>query len=192
MWIIAIIFVAHSLHRMNRKMEEKHIPLMGVFSAFIFAGQMLNIPIAGGTSGHLLGSVLVAIFLGPSGGTIVMSTVLTVQAIFFQDGGITTLGANIFNIGIVGTVLGYYVYRGLKAIGGIFISAAISAWLAVFLGASACAVQLSASGVSPLVVVLPAMAGVHAVIGIIEAGITVGVISVVIQSRPDLMELQKI
>lgn len=196
MWIIALLIVGYAVKRTNAKLGERHVPMMGVLAAFIFAAQMLNMPVAGGTSGHMLGGVLAAVFLGPFAATIVMSTVFTVQAIFFQDGGITALGANIFNMGLIGTILGYYIYQGIrKSIGGdkgILIGAGIAAWIALTLGAMTCAIMLSASGIVPLKVALPAMVGIHALIGVIEAGITVVVVGMVLKSRPDLLELQKI
>lgn len=196
MWIIAIAIVGYAVKRTNEKLGERHVPMMGVLAAFIFAAQMLNMPVAGGTSGHMMGGVLAAVFLGPLAATIVMSTVFAVQAIFFQDGGITTLGANIFNMGLIGTILGYYIYQGIrKAIGGekgMLVGAGVAAWIALMLGAIACAIMLGASGVVPLGVALPAMAGVHVLIGAIEAGITVVVVGMVLKSRPDLLELQKI
>lgn len=187
MWIITIFVVGYSVKKTNKHITESHIPLMGVLAAFVFAAQMLNIPVAAGTSGHFLGGVLVAIFLGPWVGTVIMATVFIVQAVLFQDGGILALGANIFNMGLIGTVLGYYLYRGvLKLLKSVRIAAAVAAWTAIVLASVACAVELAVSGTSPLHIVVPAMAGIHAVIGIIEAVITVVVISAVIKTRPDL------
>jgi cobalt/nickel transport system permease protein len=188
MWIITIVFVGYSVRKTNKRITESQIPLMGVLAAFVFAAQMLNIPVAAGTSGHFLGGVLVAIFLGPWVGTVIMATVFIVQAVLFQDGGILALGANIFNMGLIGTVLGYYLYRGvLRMLKSVRIAAAVAAWTAIVLASVACAVELAVSGTSPLHIVVPAMAGIHAVIGIIEAVITVVVISAVIKTRPDLL-----
>jgi cobalt/nickel transport system permease protein len=188
MWIITIVFVGYSVRRTNKRITESQIPLMGVLAAFVFAAQMLNIPVTAGTSGHFLGGVLVAIFLGPWVGTVIMATVFIVQAVLFQDGGILALGANIFNMGLIGTVLGYYLYRGvLRMLKSVRIAAAVAAWTAIVLASVACAVELAVSGTSPLHIVVPAMAGIHAVIGIIEAVITVVVISAVIKTRPDLL-----
>lgn len=188
MWIITIVVVGYSVKKTNKHITESQIPLMGVLAAFVFAAQMLNVPVAAGTSGHFLGGVLVAIFLGPWVGTVIMATVFIVQAVLFQDGGILALGANIFNMGLIGTVLGYYLYRGvLKMLKSVRIAAAVAAWAAIVLASVACAVELAVSGTSPLHIVVPAMAGIHAVIGIIEAVITVVVISAVIKTRPDLL-----
>ncbi|MDY6966679.1 MAG: energy-coupling factor ABC transporter permease [Halobacteriota archaeon] len=196
MWIISIFVVGYAIRKTNKKLKDQHIPLMGVLAAFIFAAQMLNVPIAVGTSGHLLGGVMVAIFLGPFAGTIIMASVFILQSILFQDGGITALGANIFNMGIIGTILGYYIFHGIKStIGGkngMIIGAAVAGWIAVVLASVAVSIELYASGIVPLKIVLPPMVGVHALIGLIEAGVTVAVLTVVMRSRPDLLELDKI
>lgn len=184
-------FIALSVARANRKMGEKHIPLMGIMSAFIFAAQMLNFPVAGGTSGHFMGSVLAAILLGPFAGILIMTTVLIVQCLIFADGGLTVLGANIFNMAIIGSLVSYFIYLGLSKINRM-VAIFISAWLSIVLAASACAFELAISGTSPLKIVLPAMAGVHAIIGIGEALITTIVIGFIKTTRPDLLDLEKI
>jgi cobalt/nickel transport system permease protein len=191
MWILTIIVVGYAVKKTNNQITEKHIPLMGVLAAFIFAAQMVNIPVAAGTSGHFLGGVLVAIFLGPWVGTVIMATVFIVQAVLFQDGGILALGANIFNMGVIGTVVGFYVYQGfLRIMKSKTTAAAAAAWVALVLTSLACAVQLAVSQTSPFQVVVPAMAGIHVIIGIIEAVVTVVVLSAVMKTRPDLLTLE--
>ncbi|MFH1226634.1 MAG: energy-coupling factor ABC transporter permease [Planctomycetota bacterium] len=189
-------FVALSIARANRKLGEKHVPLMGVMSAFIFAAQMLNFPVAGGTSGHFMGAVLAAVLLGPFAGTLIMTIVLTVQCLMFADGGITALGANIFNMGIVGSLSGYLIYllfsTIIKGKIGKLTGAFIAGWASIVLAASACAVELAVSGTIALNVALPAMAGVHMIIGIGEALITTMVLTLILTVRPDLVELPKI
>lgn len=193
MAVLSGVLILYALSKVKGKLGDRSIPLMGMLAAFIFAAQMLNVPVAGGTSGHMLGGVLAAVLLGPFTASIVMTAVFIVQAIFFQDGGITTLGANIFNMGLIGTMLGYYIYKVLHlAMKQSTTSAAVAAWLTVVLAASACAIELAVSGTSPLQIVLPAMAGVHAVIGLVEAGLTVAVLAYVGRSRPDLLKLQKV
>jgi len=188
--------IAAAIARANKKMDDKHIPLMGVTAAFIFAAQMLNFPVAGGTSGHLMGGVLAAILLGPFAGLLVMTTILIVQCFIFQDGGVTALGANIFNMGVVGAVVGYFIYLWLnKTIGGVkgmFVSAFAAGWLSIVLAASACALELAISGTVPVKVALPAMAGVHALIGVGEGLITAAVLGFVAKIRPDLLEIKKV
>ncbi len=190
-WLVSAAGIAYCLRRASLLLKEKMVPMMGVASAFIFAAQMLNFPVAGGTSGHLLGGVLAAVLLGPFAAAIVITTVLTVQCLIFQDGGLTALGANIFNMSIIGAMGGYLIYSGLrKAVGGdrgIMIGTAVGSWASVVLAASCCAVELAISGTSPLKVALPVMAGVHMLIGVGEAIITCLVIGSVLKVRPDLI-----
>jgi len=189
---VAGLGVAYAIRKTKTGLGEQQIPLMGVMAAFIFAAQMLNFPIAGGTSGHLIGGVMAGVLLGPWAATLVMSTIFIVQCLLFQDGGLTALGANIFNMGIIGTVFGYYIYRGVAiSIGGkrgLFWGVGIASWLAVVLAATLCSIELAFSGTVPLRIALPAMAGVHVLIGVGEAIITVGVISLILRARPDLLQ----
>ncbi|MBN1366943.1 MAG: energy-coupling factor ABC transporter permease [Dehalococcoidales bacterium] len=187
--------VANAVRVTGKHLKEKQVPLMGITAAFIFAAQMLNFPIAGGTSGHFVGAALAAILLGPWAGLLIMTCVLIAQCLIFQDGGLLALGANIFNMGVIGCFSSYNIYRiftrfsgnskRMKLIGGF-----TGAWFAVLLASVACALELSFSGASPLQVVLPAMAGVHALIGIVEGAITVVVISLIIATRADLLEMK--
>jgi cobalt/nickel transport system permease protein len=195
MWAIAIAAIGVSVSRAGKTLDERAVPLMGVTAAFIFAAQMINFPVIGGTSGHLLGGVLAAILLGPWAGTLVMASVIAVQSLLFQDGGLLAMGANIVNMGVVGTMGGYAIYRVLcSLLGGEERSrlpvAAIAAWSAVMLGAAATSLELAVSGTSPLAVVLPAMLGAHVFIGIGEAVITVGALALIKSARPDLLKLR--
>ena len=164
---------------------------MGVAGAFIFAAQMVNFPVVGGTSGHLGGGLLAALLLGPWAGTLVMTAVLVVQALLFQDGGITALGANVLNLGAMPCLLGFLVFRLLRRLmpgtRGALISAFVTAWLMAVLGASLAAVQLAFSGTVPLRLVLPAMAGIHALIGIGEGLITGAALAFLLRVRRDLI-----
>ena len=189
--------VSYAVKEANKKMREKHVPLMGVLAAFIFAAQMLNFPVVGGTSGHLIGAALAAILLGPWAAVLIMSCVLLAQSLIFQDGGLLALGANVFNMGIIASFSGYYLYRlVISFLGddrrGRMFGGFIGAWASVFLAAMATAIELAVSGASPIVVVLPAMAGFHALIGIGEGLITGAALSLVLATRPDLLQLQKI
>ncbi|MCJ7646525.1 energy-coupling factor ABC transporter permease [bacterium] len=192
--VVAGLSVAYAIRKTRAGLGERQIPLMGVMAAFIFAAQMLNFPIAGGTSGHFIGGVMAAVLLGPWAATLVMSTIFIVQCLLFQDGGLTALGANIFNMGIIGTVFGYYIYRGIGFImgskKGLFWGVGIASWLAVVLAATFCSIELAVSGTVPLRIALPAMAGVHVFIGVGEAIITMGVISLILKTRPDLLQRQ--
>ena len=192
-WVITIIMVGLAVSKTNKSLGEKQIPLMGVMAAFIFAAQMLNFPIAGGTSGHFLGGALAAIVLGPWAGILVMTAVVGVQALLFQDGGLLVMGANIFNMGILTAVVGFGLYRlvvhqkrgvRLAVAGG-------GAWIATMAAALITSLQLWLSGTTRLEIVLPAMLGVHALIGIGEGLITVAALTYIEQTRPDLLSVEK-
>jgi cobalt/nickel transport system permease protein len=189
--------ISYAVKEANKKLKEKHVPLMGVLAAFIFAAQMLNFPIAVGTSGHLIGAALAAILLGPWASVLIMSCVLIAQCLIFQDGGLLALGANIFNMGIVASFSAYFLYRLSTTVfgdnkKGRLIGGFIGAWASVILASTACALELVISGTSPLVVALPAMAGIHTLIGIGEGLITGMALSLVLVTRADLWQLQKI
>jgi cobalt/nickel transport system permease protein len=183
--------VAWSGARLGKTIEEKQVPLMGVVGAFLFAAQMVNFPIAAGTSGHLGGGVLAALLLGPWAGTLVMTAILVVQALLFQDGGITAIGANLLNIGLLPCLLGFGLFRLLRRLlagtRGALIAAFLTAWLMVVLGAALAALQLAFSGTVPLALVLPAMAGIHALIGIGEGLITAAALAFLLRVRRDLV-----
>jgi cobalt/nickel transport system permease protein len=184
--------VAYGLRRAEVDLDDRRVPLLGVTAAFVFAAQMVNFPVAGGTSGHFLGAALAAILLGPWLACLVLAVVLAVQAFMFADGGITALGANVLNMGVLGGVLvGGVVLAVRKALPNtrtaLLGAAAAGAWLAVMAGAAACAVELAVSGTVPLATVLPAMLGVHAAIAVGEAVITVAAVSAVLATRPDLI-----
>jgi cobalt/nickel transport system permease protein len=190
--IPAIAAVGYGLRRAEVDLDDRRVPLLGVTAAFVFAAQMLNFPVAGGTSGHFLGAALAAILLGPWLAGVVLAVVLLVQAFVFADGGITALGANVFNMGVIGgLVVGGLMLAARKALpntrGALLGVAAGGAWLAVVAGAAACAVELAVSGTVPLATVLPAMLGVHVIIGLGEAVITVAAVSAVLVTRPDLI-----
>ena len=189
-WALSAGGLGLCISQTSKTLKDKVVPLMGVMSAFVFAAQMLNFPVAGGTSGHFLGGVLAAVLLGPCAGAIVIAVVLIVQCLIFQDGGLTALGANIFNMSFIGTMGGYLIYRfcnGMFGKSAVLASVAIASWASVILASSACSLQLVISGTSPFKIVFPAMAGVHALIGIGEAVITCLVFSFVLKVRPDLV-----
>jgi cobalt/nickel transport system permease protein len=189
-WAITAVVLAMAVSRTNKALGEKQVPLMGIMAAFIFAAQMLNFPVAGGTSGHLLGGALAAIVLGPWAGMLVMTAVIAVQALLFQDGGLLAMGANILNMGLITAAIGYGLYRGVAnaSRGTKLAVAGVAAWLSVMAGALATALQLWLSGTSNLQTVAVAMLGVHALIGIGEALITVAALAFILQTRPDLLD----
>jgi cobalt/nickel transport system permease protein len=184
--------LAVAVRQVNRTLPRNKIPLMGLSAAFVFAAQMLNFPVAGGTSGHLLGGVLAAALLGPAAAAIVIACVLTMQALLFNDGGLLALGANIFNMSFVGAVGGGAIYeavrRCLPGLRGRITAIFFAAWCSTFLAALVCAGELSFSHTLPPGIVFPAMAGVHALIGIGEGLITALVLLAIARVRPDLLE----
>ncbi len=195
--VVAAGCIAYAVKTTNKKLGEKEVPLMGVLAAFIFAAQMLNFPIAGGTSGHFLGAALAAILLGPWAGLLIMTCVLAVQCLIFQDGGLFALGVNIVNMGIVGGFVGYYAHRGGTFLSGgrkrgILISGGLAGCLSIVAASVVCAVELAVSGTVPLGVALPAMVGIHTLIGIAEGVITAAVLAVLMATRTDLLGLKKV
>lgn len=191
-WALLILLIVFALRQTRQQLGERQVPLMGILAAFVFAAQMINFPVAGGTSGHLIGGTLVAILLGPWASVLVMTCVLAVQGLLFQDGGLLAIGFNAFNMGVIAAFVGYaayaFVYRVLRNTrGGQLAGAAIGAWLSVEVAAIATALELAASNTSPLGIALPAMAGIHALIGIGEALITVSALVFIRQTRPDLI-----
>ncbi len=188
-WALTVGFLAVAVRNSREVLGERQIPLIGVIAAFIFAGQMINFPVAGGTSGHLLGGTLAAIVLGPWAGILAMASVVGLQALLFQDGGLVVMGANIFNMGVLTVLVGYGLYRitAGKSRTVKLTVAAVGAWLSVMAAALLTALQLWLSGTSPLTVVLPAMLGVHALIGVGEAIITVAALAFIMQTRPNLL-----
>lgn len=188
---LSAVTVGFAVRRTRDELGEKQVPTLGVLAAFIFAAQMVNFPIIGGTSGHLIGSVLAAVLLGPWSASIIMTTVLAVQALFFQDGGLTALGANVLNMGVVAVWTGYLVYRLIASLTparrGKLAAAFIAAWVSVLASAFAAAAELAVSQVAPFKVVLPAVMFWHIFIGVGEGIITVAVLAYLAERRPHLM-----
>ena len=181
-----------ALRQARLHLPPRRVPLLGLAAAFVFAAQMINFPVAGGTSGHMIGAVLVAALLGPSAAVIVLSSVLIVQCLMFADGGISALGANIFNMGILGGVGGWAIYyavsRAVKGLFGRILAAAFAAWCSTVLAAVACAGELAVSRTVGWSVGLPAMASVHMLIGVGEALITGLVLVAIARTRPELVQ----
>jgi len=189
-WAITIVTLGIAISRTNKSLGEKQVPLMGVMAAFIFAAQMINFPVLGGTSGHLLGGVLAAITLGPWAGMLVMTAVIAVQGLLFQDGGLVVMGANILNMGLVTSVVGYGLYRtviGHNRMTRLAV-AGVAAWLSVMAGALFTALQIWLSGNAEVQIIVPAMLFVHTFIGLGEALITVAALSFILSNLPDLLD----
>ena len=193
LWAMSVGAISYAIRRVGQDLGERQIPLMGVLAATIFAGQMLNFTVAGGTSGHLLGAALATIILGPWAAIIILTTVVGIQALIFQDGGLLALGANIFNMAVIGVSVSYFTYTSLKKIfgeqrWGILVNGFITAWFSIFIASLAAALELSASGTSPANISVPAMGGIHALIGIGEGLITVGALAFIYAARRDMLQ----
>lgn len=188
-WLITGTALSFAIARTNRTLGEKQVPLMGIMAAFIFAAQMINFPVAGGTSGHVLGAVLASILLGPWPAMIVMTAVIAVQALLFQDGGLLAMGANILNMGILPAAIGYGLYRIVLPRSRIvkLAAAGLAGWLSAIAGALSVSIQLWLSGTSQLQTVLLAMLGIHIFIGLGEALITVGALAYIFRTRPNVL-----
>ncbi len=190
-WIVSIVMIAISLRKVQSELGDREVPLMGVLAAAIFAGQMLNFSVTGGTSGHLLGAAIATILLGPWTAVLVMTSVVSVQALLFQDGGVLALGTNIFNMSIVGVFVSYAVFTYSRKLfakfnWGLFASGFIAAWMSIFIASLACALELVLSGTSPANIAVPAMAAIHALIGVGEGLITLGALVFLSATRRDL------
>ncbi|WP_103961493.1 energy-coupling factor ABC transporter permease [Nonomuraea solani] len=188
---VAAAGVAVCLRGARRELDDRTAPMAGLVAAFIFAVQMLNFPVAAGTSGHLLGGALAAILVGPYTGVLCMAVVLLVQAVFFADGGLTALGINITIMGIVTVLVGWGVFRLVTAMarGKVVVAAFLAALISVPASALAFTVLFWIGGTAPIEVgtVAAAMGGVHVLIGIGEGLITAVTVGAVLAVRPDLV-----
>lgn len=196
--VVAIIMVALALRVAKDRLDDRQVPLVGVTAAFIFAVQMINFPVGLGTTGHLIGGALAAILLGPWMATLILSVVLLVQAIGFADGGITALGANITLMGVFAGFVGGYVFKALahtlpRTRGGYLTAAGAASWLSVVGASAICSVFITFGGIfgtDEAVPVFATMVGLHALIGLGEAVITVAAVAAVLAARPDLVQDQ--
>ncbi len=188
--IISLIAIFFALKWARSNLDERAIPLLAVLSAGIFAIQAMNIPIPFGTSGHMVGAALVAIVLGsPWAAVLVLSIVLVLQGLLFGDGGMTALGVNIFNMGVVGGFAGFYTYKSLKNVNGKF-AVFTAGWMSIFIASIVAAFELAISGAFPLDLGLLYMGGFHAIIGLVEGAITLVVVLAIQNVRPDLFSLE--
>ena len=188
-FVLSGVTCAVAAARAGRTLGERQTPLLGMTAAFVFAAQMLNFPVAGGTSGHFIGAALAFIVLGPWLGLLAMTAVIAVQALLFQDGGLVVMGANILVMGVVPGFLAYYIYKLGHGRSGRAqtLLAGVAAWLSVVVASATVSLLLAFSGTSALGIVLPAMVGVHALIGLGEALITVAALAFIRQTRPALL-----
>jgi cobalt/nickel transport system permease protein len=185
--------ILYAARRAKVDFSGRMVPVMGVLAAFVFAAQMLNFPILGGTSGHLIGGSLLAIILGPLAASLTMATVIIAQALFLQDGGLVALGANIFNIGTLTCFSGYAVFKllgcGEENRKRLLLAGFLAGWLSVLISAAFCALEMAISGAIPLHIGLTAMLGYHSIVGTVEGMLTAGVLSFLAKVRPDLMKM---
>lgn len=188
---LAVTGVGFALRQVRRELPPRKVPLLGLAAAFLFAAQMLNFPVAAGTSGHLIGGVLVAALLGTSAAVVVVTTVLIVQCFLFADGGVSALGANMFNMAILAVAGGSGIYRlltgWLPGSRGQVTAIAFAGWFSTVLASISCAGQLALSGTVAWSASFTAMAGVHMFIGIGEGLISALVLLSIQRTRPDLI-----
>ncbi len=192
--VISGFFVFLALRGAKKQLDEKVAPLAGLAAVFIFAMQMINFPVAAGTSGHLIGGALAAILIGPWAGVLAVTVVLIVQALVFADGGLTAIGLNVFIMSVLATLGAWYLFRFFQKLFpknriGFLTATAIASYLSVPISALGFTFQFALGGTAAITLdkVLIAMVGVHSVIGIGEAIITVLTISAVLSVRKDLV-----
>jgi cobalt/nickel transport system permease protein len=192
-WALALAFIVLAVRRTRSQLGERQVPMMGILAAFIFAAQAINFPVAGGSSGHLVGGALAAVVMGPWAATLIMTAVIAVQGLLFQDGGLLVMGWNILNMGVFAAFTGYAAYALVLRLvresrsgrlAGIF----AAGWVSVEVGAIATALELGISGTTPPGLAVPAMAGVHALIGLGEGLISLGAMGFLAAARPELLE----
>ena len=190
---VAAAGVSIALRQVRTTLEPRKVPMLGLSAAFVFAAQMLNFPVLGGTSGHLVGGVLTAVLLGPSAAVLVMTCVLMVQCLMFADGGLSALGANVFNMGILGVCGGYSAFRAAKwlvrseDLRATVFASAFAGWFGTVFAAVGCAGQLALSGTVSWSVAFPAMTNIHMLIGIGEGLATGLIVLAVMRARPALV-----
>lgn len=170
--------------RIITKFGESLLMRTAALASFIFVAQTFNFPITGGTSGHLIGGVLAVVLVGPFAGTLAIAGVLIVQLLFYGDGGLLALGANIINMAVCGALVSYYVYSWLNKTMPEWLSIMITAWFSVVMAATACALELGFSGTASLGMALSAMLKVYSLVGLAEALITVALINLFRQLMP--------
>jgi cobalt/nickel transport system permease protein len=189
--VLSLAGLSMALRQVKRYLPQRNVPLMGLAAAFVFAAQMLNFPVAAGTSGHLMGAVLVAVLLGPSAAVIVMSSVLIVQCLLFADGGVLALGANIFNMAIAAPILGYGVYllvhRLIGGERGRITAVAFAGWCSTVIASICCAGELAWSNTVAWNAGFPAMTNIHMLIGLGEGLVTALVFVAIGKTRPELL-----
>ncbi|MFX1256240.1 MAG: energy-coupling factor ABC transporter permease [Promethearchaeota archaeon] len=204
LWIVSIAILVVSFLKMRKVFEkedsERLVPYIGVLAAVIFAFQFVNYPVPGGTSGHLVGGTLVAVILGPWAAVIVLFMILIVQSLF-GDGGITALGANTFNMGVIGGIVGFYIVKlivkilnktNLQKERKVAIATGVGSYISIVLAALICGIEIGIGGVIPMNVIVPAMVFWHLLIGIGEAIISALIVYYIYKVKPDLITTEEL
>jgi cobalt/nickel transport system permease protein len=204
LWILVITLMILGYFKMGKVFEredsDKLIPYIGVLAAVIFAFQFVNYPVPGGTSGHLIGGTLIAVILGPWASVIILFLVLVVQSLF-GDGGILALGANTFNMGIIGGIIGFYIVvfivkilnqTSIKKEVQVTIATAVGSYVAIVLASLICGIEIGLSGAVPIGIAIPAMVYWHLLIGIGEAIISALIVFYIYKTKPDIIRTESI
>jgi len=199
LWVVTIVFMIISFKKIGKSFEEedseKLIPYIGVLAATLFAFQFVNYPVPGGTSGHLVGGTLVGVILGPWAAVIVIFMILVVQSLF-GDGGITAIGANTFNMGIICGIVGFYIVKAILLILNktnmekekkVTIATAIGSYIAILLAAFMAGVEVGIGGAIPMEIIIPAMIFWHIFIGIGEAAISALIVYFIYKVKPEFI-----
>lgn len=203
LWVVTIVVMIFGVKKINKVFEEedseKLIPYIGVLAATIFAFQFVNYPVPGGTSGHLVGGTLVGVILGPWAAVIVIFMILVVQSLF-GDGGITAIGANTFNMGIIGGIVGFYIVKAIILILNktnlekekkVTIATGIGSYIAIVLAALIAGIEIGIGGAIPMNIAVPAMVFWHLIIGIGEAIISAFIVYFIYKVKPELITTEE-
>jgi len=204
LWIVTIVVMILSFKKIGKMFDEedseKLIPYIGVLAATIFAFQFVNFPVPGGTSGHLVGGTLVGVILGPWAAVIVIFMILVIQSLF-GDGGITAIGANTFNMGIVGGIFGFYIVKlcvmilnktKMRKETKLSVSTAIGSYIAIVLAAFFAGVEIGIGGAIPINVIVPVMVFWHLVIGVGEAIISALIVYFIYKVKPEFIMTEEL
>jgi len=198
--ILLIILLYIGLHKLKQEYDEKIVPYIGIMAAFIFAAQFVNFPVPFGTSGHLVGGVLLSVLFGPWTTIVIIFLVLLIQS-FMGDGGITVIGVNSFNMGVIGAFLGIFLVKIFIKIlnktkmnnsNKLILSSAISSYLVIVVSAMMVPIEMAMSKIDAWVIAVPFMLIYHLIIGIGEAFITTAVLYIIIKSKPEMIITEKI
>lgn len=190
---ITIVFWIIASLKFKGSIGEKQVPLLALVTAGVFAAQMVNFPIVGGTSGHLVGATLISILFGPYAAIVSITIILLIQGFVFGDGGLTALGANVLNMGIVAAFSGYLIYKAItrlhRGTGVALASAFVASWVSIVLGAFVCGLEIGFSSIFPygIGVTVPVMVGWHVIIGLGEGIITVLILASLMRSQPGIV-----